>query len=94
MSNDNRQIKFRLFDGPSLVAPFAAVIAEFANPFQATLSATEIRQIWSKLNSAASPLNLARTDESLDYMPVSRQSLRKRGKINSGIFLHRCSLRA
>ena len=39
---ENRRLEYRVYDGPSLVAPFPAVVAEISNPFVAPVAATKI----------------------------------------------------
>jgi len=43
-------VRLRLFHGPSIHAPFAAVMAEFASPFRNELPASAIESQWRLLN--------------------------------------------
>lgn len=69
MSNGSET--FTVFKGPNLVAPFAAVIAEFDDPFPGVLPSAAVRRLLSELIPASSPLDLGLTGDRTDFVTLA-----------------------
>jgi len=60
-----QQLSFKVFHGPNLIVPFAAVIAEFKTSFSHPLPADTIKQFLSEL--ARYPLHVSFTSEEVEF---------------------------
>lgn len=63
----NERFTFKVYEGPSLVAPFAAIVAEFESPSPKLLSSREILQQLKELYPFSSQLDLVLADDDTEF---------------------------
>ena len=63
----DKQIVFTVFEGPNLIVPFAAIVAEFENPMPGVLPAHQVRRLVAELVPTSSSLKLEPPKENTDF---------------------------
>jgi len=66
-STETRKLTLQTFDGPSLIAPFAATVVEFENPHAVALPAFEIQKFLGALFRLSGPARVAFASDAVDF---------------------------
>ncbi len=65
--SSGQEIAISLYEGPNLIVPFAAAIAEFPNPYSASLALARVKTLLGEILNISGPAPIALVGEAIDY---------------------------